>query len=164
MGLIAGNLNYLIYCCLSIGGTVGAETPDTSDDYVKFFAEDYDRPVVNLVQPKPSIAKSIYYPASKFSIDLTLKNISITPQGANTATTEADAIDDFMMQNGIKRGSQGGFYIFLYNEAEAQYRKWAWNSNLTQVRTIKMAPIGWNDVGGKGKIYNWPSFKFMKSE
>lgn len=157
MTTIAGATTYCIYLSTTKTGAEGSETP--TGDIVYFYAEDYDRSVANLALPKPTIGGTFYIPTSKFSIVVTLKNVFIGPQGAITATTEADAIEKFLFDNSIKRGASG-FYLFLYNEAETQYRKYAWTSSGTQVRTILCCVNGWNEEMGKGKHYILPSLKF----
>jgi len=161
MGTIAGDsTNYKIYLSTTKTGAAGEETP--TGDIVYFWAESYDKSPANLQQPKPSVAKSHYYPASKYNIEITLKNIHVAAQGAITATTEADAIDNFLYQKSIRRGSSG-FYLFLYHEADAQYRKLDWNSTGTQIRPLFCAISGWNDHAEKGKLIVYPSMKFIKA-
>ena len=154
----AGSTNYKIYLSASYSGAAGSEAPDGATVY--FFCEDWSRPIANLIKPKISIGQAIYVPSNKYSIEITLKNAWVAPQSATTATTEADAIDHFLYTYSIKRGAPG-MYLFIYSEAESQYKKLSWNTSGTQLRYLKCAIDGWDLQGQKGKIYLMPSLKFL---
>ena len=154
----AGSTNYKIYLSASYTGAAGSETPDGATVY--FFCEDWSRPTANLVKPKVSIGRAVYVPSNKYNIEVTLKNAWIAPQGATTATEEADAIDHFLYTYSMKRGA-AGFYMFIYSGAESQYKKLSWSTTGTHLRYLKCAIDGWDLSGQKGKIYLMPSLKFL---
>ena len=160
MTTIAGISNYKIYLSLAKTGAVGSETP--SGDLVYFFAEDYSKPIGNMIKPKPSTGKSFYYPATKWSASITLKNVHVKANVKNTATEEADAIDHFIFTNSIKRGG-AGMYIFLYHEADAKYRHIDWNSSGAHMQAMFVAIDGWDDHALQGKMILYPTVKFNKA-
>jgi len=158
---IAGTTDYKIYLATAKTGVAGSETP--SGDVVYFYAEDYSKPVGNLVKPKPSVNFTAYYPGSKWNITITLKNVQVKANVKNTATEEADAIDHFIFENSIVRGSTG-MYIFLYHEADAKYRHIDWNTSGVHMQTMFVAIDGWDDHAVQGKLIVYPSMKFIKAK
>lgn len=160
MTTIAGTTDYKIYLATATTGAAGSETP--SGDVVYFYAEDYSKPVGNIVKPKPSVNFTAYYPASKWNLSFTLKNCHVKANVKSTATEEADAIDHFIFTHSIQRGG-GGFYIFLYHEADAKYRHIDWNSTGVHMQSCFVAIDGWDDHAVQGKLIIYPSMKFIKA-
>ena len=160
MTRIAGTTDYKIYLATAKTGAAGSETP--SGDVVYFFAEDYSKPVGNLVKPKPSVGTAFYVPSTKYNITISLKNIHVKANVKGTATEEADAIDHFIYTNSIARGG-AGFYIFLYHEADGKYRHIDWNSAGVHMQTMFVAIDGWDDHATQGKLILYPSMKFIKA-
>ena len=155
----AGSNTYPLAIASATTGAVGSETPDGDVIYLYPLAG-AKLNIKSMNKNRPTVGGASEYASGKRMIGFNGK-VKVGAVGANSATTEMNAILDFIYDHTLQAGVSK-CYLFYKNTADGQYVKLSWNSSHAHLQYIKGFFTGIPLELPAGKIYT-PSIDFREA-